>query len=179
VNKFKVGDRVVVVEDDLGKGYWLGSRGVVEVPEDGGKLSVGVFFDSGASASFAPEELEFEHVYDELSKEPCADNPMCQCGCDEDSSVGPEVDTRLEGEAGPELVNFSDDAVSHPSHYADGWSNGAEVIDITENLNFNRGNACKYLARAGKKGGPEKELEDLRKALWYVRREIERLGGEV
>ncbi|WP_395759503.1 DUF3310 domain-containing protein [Streptomyces althioticus] len=155
MSKFKVGDRVVVVVDEAGKGYWLGRRGAVEVPEDGGKLSVGVFFDSGASASFAPEELEFEHVYDELSKKPADEAPL----------LALKVDTR------------PSDAVSHPSHYADGWSNGAEVIDITENLNFNRGNACKYLARAGKKGGPEKELEDLRKALWYVRREIERLGG--
>ena len=67
----------------------------------------------------------------------------------------------------------------NPSHYQ-GFSNGAEVIDITENLNFNRGNAVKYLARAGRKGyvgmtSPEAELEDLRKAKWYVDREIARL----
>jgi hypothetical protein len=65
------------------------------------------------------------------------------------------------------------DPVSHPSHYAEGWSNGAEVIDITENLNFNRGNAVKYIARAGKKD-PEKELEDLQKAKFYLDREIDR-----
>lgn len=64
------------------------------------------------------------------------------------------------------------DNVNHPSHYAEGWSNGAEVIDITENLNFNRGNAVKYIARAGKKGN---ELEDLFKANWYINREIERI----
>lgn len=62
-----------------------------------------------------------------------------------------------------------------PPHYQ-GFSNGAEVIDITENLNFCRGNAIKYLARAGAKD-PTKELEDLRKAAWYVQREIERLTG--
>ena len=67
------------------------------------------------------------------------------------------------------------DPVNHPTHYADGWSNGAEVIDITENLNFNRGNAIKYVARAGKKG--DSELEDLKKARWYLDREIARLGG--
>ena len=39
------------------------------------------------------------------------------------------------------------DRVNHPSHYT-GFSHGAEVIDITECLNFNRGNAIKYLARA-------------------------------
>lgn len=68
------------------------------------------------------------------------------------------------------------DNVNHPSHYADGWSNGAEVIDITEHLNFCKGNAIKYLARAGRKD-PDKELEDLRKAAWYVQREIERVEG--
>lgn len=66
------------------------------------------------------------------------------------------------------------DVVNHPSHYADGWSNGAEVIDITENLNFNRGNAVKYIARAGKKD-PAKELEDLQKAEFYLNREIARV----
>jgi tRNA dimethylallyltransferase len=49
-----------------------------------------------------------------------------------------------------------------------------EVIEITENLNFCRGNAVKYLCRAGLKD-PEKELEDLKKARWYVDREISRL----
>lgn len=68
------------------------------------------------------------------------------------------------------------DDVNHPSHYAEGWSNGAEVIDITENLNFNRGNAVKYIARAGKKD-PSKELEDLRKAQWYLEREFKRMGA--
>lgn len=66
------------------------------------------------------------------------------------------------------------DNVSRPPHYAEGWSNGAEVIDITENLNFNRGNAIKYIARAGKKNA-DTEIEDLKKARWYVEREIDRL----
>lgn len=69
------------------------------------------------------------------------------------------------------------DAVNHPSHYEEGWSNGAEVIDITENLNFNRGNAVKYLARAGRKDAT-KTIEDLKKARWYIDRELRRLGSE-
>ena len=69
------------------------------------------------------------------------------------------------------------DPVSHPSHYAEGWSNGAEIIDITENLNFNRGNAVKYIARAGRKD-PLKTVEDLKKARWYIDRELKRLGSE-
>lgn len=68
------------------------------------------------------------------------------------------------------------DNINHPAHYT-GFSNGAEVIDITEQLNFNRGSAIKYLARAGRKD-PQKEIEDLRKAEWYVQREIARIEGQ-
>ena len=63
-----------------------------------------------------------------------------------------------------------------PSHYKDGWSDGAELISITENLNFNRGNAVKYIARAGRKN-PATEVEDLEKALWYLSRELKRIKG--
>lgn len=63
----------------------------------------------------------------------------------------------------------------NPAHYQ-GFSNGAQVIDIVEHLPFNTGNAIKYLARAGRKD-PTKHVEDLRKAAWYVQREIERIEG--
>lgn len=75
------------------------------------------------------------------------------------------------------MGRYTCDAVNHPRHYAAGWSNGAEVIDITENLNFNRGNAVKYIARAGRKD-VRKTAEDLKKARWYVDRELKRLGEE-
>lgn len=63
--------------------------------------------------------------------------------------------------------------VDHPSHYNTGK---IEVIDFIEDqdLNFSRGNALKYLCRAGKKE-TSKEVEDLQKAAWYINREIERL----
>lgn len=64
--------------------------------------------------------------------------------------------------------------VSHPSHYANGWSNGAEVIDLTEHLSFCAGNVVKYVCRAGRKD-PDKYVEDLEKARWYLDREIERV----
>jgi hypothetical protein len=66
-----------------------------------------------------------------------------------------------------------DDPVNSPSHYT--AYKGLEVIDLTEQMSFNRGNAVKYIARAGLKGGPETELEDLKKARWYIDREISRL----
>ena len=63
------------------------------------------------------------------------------------------------------------DNINHPSHYNMGC---IEVIDAIESwqLNFSRGNAVKYIARAGHK---DDEIEDLRKAKWYIEREIERL----
>lgn len=58
--------------------------------------------------------------------------------------------------------------VDHPAHYNTGKF---EVIDVIEDwkLNFNLGNVVKYIARADHKG---KALEDLKKAAWYLQREI-------
>lgn len=65
------------------------------------------------------------------------------------------------------------DNINHPSHYTDGK---IEVIEFIEdkNLNYHRGNAIKYICRAGKKD-PSKEIEDLQKAIWYINREIKNL----
>jgi len=63
------------------------------------------------------------------------------------------------------------DAVEHPPHYTRHPS-GVECIQITEHMNFCLGNAIKYIWRAGLKGDA---IEDLRKAIWYLQREIERL----
>lgn len=70
---------------------------------------------------------------------------------------------------------MAEDNVNHPSHY--NQYKGVEVIDLTEQMNFNRGNAVKYICRAGYKdaGNLEKEIEDLAKAAFYINREIERL----
>ena len=64
-----------------------------------------------------------------------------------------------------------DDPVDHPSHYTYG---NIETIDFIEdkNLNFNRGNAIKYIVRAGHKND---EIQDLEKAVWYINHEIQRL----
>ena len=62
------------------------------------------------------------------------------------------------------------EAVDHPKHYAFGKF---EVIDVLEDwqLGFHLGNTVKYIARAGRKGDA---LEDLKKARWYLDREISR-----
>jgi hypothetical protein len=66
--------------------------------------------------------------------------------------------------------------VNHPEHYSFGDENIYEVIKVIDawQLNFCLGNAVKYISRAGKKS-KEKELEDLKKAIWYIQHEIEKL----
>jgi hypothetical protein len=67
------------------------------------------------------------------------------------------------------------DVVNHPDHYTDG---GIETIDFIEakKLPYHLGNAVKYISRAGKKE-PEKTVEDLKKAVWYINRYISKLEG--
>lgn len=65
------------------------------------------------------------------------------------------------------------DLVNHPPHYKQ--VPGVECIEVTEHFSFLRGNAIKYLWRAGAKGD---ELEDLRKAIWYIEREINNIERE-
>ena len=65
------------------------------------------------------------------------------------------------------------DPVNHPSHYT--AYKGLEVIDLTEQMNFNRGNAVKYICRAGLKD-PSTEIQDLEKAVWYLNRELARIS---
>lgn len=74
-----------------------------------------------------------------------------------------------------EILGTSDDKVNHPSHYTSHPS-GVECVQITEHMNFNLGNAVKYIWRVGLKG--EAPLTDLRKAQWYIEREIGRLENE-
>lgn len=76
-------------------------------------------------------------------------------------------------------------AVFHPPHYT--WLKdkcGIEVIDITRHMDFCLGNAIKYILRAGHKqdaslSDNQKETEDLKKAIWYIKDRIKQLGGEV
>lgn len=66
---------------------------------------------------------------------------------------------------------MSKDAIN-PDHYK--WlPNGIEAIEICENLGYNLGNVVKYILRAGRKD-PSKLLEDLKKAQWYLNREVEK-----
>jgi hypothetical protein len=63
--------------------------------------------------------------------------------------------------------------INHPSHYG-GENNPYEAIKIIEhyNLCFHLGNVLKYVLRSDKK---ENEVEDLKKAKWYIERKIKQL----
>jgi hypothetical protein len=65
--------------------------------------------------------------------------------------------------------------VNHPGHYG-GSDNVYEAIKVIEawDLGFHLGNTVKYISRAGKKE-TDKELQDLKKALWYLERHIQNL----
>lgn len=64
--------------------------------------------------------------------------------------------------------------VNHPKHYTSHPA-GIECIQVTRHMNFNLGNAVKYIWRAGLKNNP---IEDLEKAAWYITDEIMRLKEE-
>ena len=79
-----------------------------------------------------------------------------------------------------EFTDKKAEQVSHPSHYA--WLKdlcGVEPLDICRYLDFNTGNAIKYLLRKDKVDGnktkTEKRIEDLRKAVFYIQDEIKLL----
>ena len=65
---------------------------------------------------------------------------------------------------------MDDDNINSPEHYTR-HASGVECIEVAEHFNFSLGNAIKYIWRAGLKGDA---VEDLRKAAWYIQREIER-----
>ena len=78
-----------------------------------------------------------------------------------------------------------EDKVNSPSHY--NWLKklaGVEVIDITRHLDFDLGNAVKYILRAGRKteegyDDKAKTIEDLKKAVWYINDKIKTLENEI
>lgn len=70
----------------------------------------------------------------------------------------------------------SDKSVDHPEHYRPGTYEAINVINAWE-LNFSLGNAVKYICRAGRKD-PNKEIEDLKKAMFYIQSEIDRIEAD-
>lgn len=72
-----------------------------------------------------------------------------------------------------DFVSAYPDQINHPAHYTDGKIEVWDYID-DKALGYFKGNAVKYISRAGKKN-PDKEIEDLEKAIAYLNREIKRI----
>jgi len=76
---------------------------------------------------------------------------------------------------GAETTHKPNVLIDHPKHYG-GEDNTYEAIKVIEawELDFHLGNVVKYISRAGKKGS---KIEDLKKAMWYLNRAIEKNGN--
>ena len=102
----------------------------------------------------------------------CGANVLCMCPT-------PNVDqvNNMPGHRNPPPPPQKEQ-VNHPQHYG-GESNVYEAIKVIEawDLDFHLGNTVKYISRAGKKG-TDKEIQDLNKALWYLKRKIENLESK-
>lgn len=102
-----------------------------------------------------------------------------ECEAEENSPADNESQQEAPTERKPDKTmtnNQPVDNVNHPAHYTFG---NIETIDFIEDkkLGFHLGNAVKYISRAGRKD-PAKTIEDLKKAAWYLNRQIERLERE-
>jgi hypothetical protein len=88
-----------------------------------------------------------------------------KCGCEKESPFDGKTVIHDEARCGSFVAA---DMVNHPPHYTSHPS-GVECIQVTEHYGFCIGSAIKYLWRAGLKGDA---VEDLKKAVWYINREI-------
>ena len=70
-------------------------------------------------------------------------------------------------------MNQQPSSAISPSHYQ---ADGIQCIDITRHMSFAKGNAVKYLWRTGKKDN-NSEAQDIKKAMWYLADELNRLGA--
>jgi hypothetical protein len=161
VSKFHEGDRVRIVDrDDLLEQFAI-------LDED----TSGVYIIRKPPWPSDPQDYDYtgpEMYYVVAEKENAAEEWDVPEEVLRPADIFAQIDTDLVA------VTEAIDSVNHPAHYT---RFPVEVIEITEQLDFNRGNAVKYIARAGFKEGVD-ELEDLSKAAWYINRAIEKLKKE-
>ena len=152
VMKYKVGDKVRIRHDLHESSNWCGA--LVDVTKDmlkraGKVVTISKVRDNN---SYRIREDGGTYLWHES---------MIQ---------GKVIPIRCEPKEAPK--DAANDPVSHPSHYTDGK---IEVIDFIEDkkLGYHLGNACKYISRCQLKYGGKKRIEDLEKAIWYIKRQIE------
>ena len=129
------------------------------------------------------ESIDPNNIYDSFNiKVVDMVGGWCEISCPGEN-VSADVDTDKLAKVSVFVSKFTDkkaEQVSHPSHYA--WLKdlcGVEPLDVCRHLDFNTGNAIKYLLRKdkvdGSKTNTEKRIEDLRKAVFYIHDEIKLL----
>lgn len=148
-HKFRVGDHVRVTAPTA---YWFDRTGTVADIQDA-PYPVFVDLDNGGQVAFRESELILADVVEAKTKCRCFEPP--QIAIDPDWAPA--------------------EAIDHPQHY--GGDTTYETIKVIEalGLGFGIGNCVKYLSRAGKKGAA---VEDLRKARFYLDREISRMESD-
>ena len=103
----------------------------------------------------------------------CVDCPLCKsCKCPIDCDGYDDAWKAIQKYLDEQHTQCND-AVNHPPHYTRGKIEVADFI-ADQQLNFDKGNAVKYICRAGFKNN---EIEDLEKAIWYLNHELKMLKG--
>ena len=122
-----------------------------------------------AKDCFKPKEEKecMKCIYSNLSE---FELPCCECKYNTYATETSCLKTKDCFKSNEEKADDEIDMVNHPQHYS---AHGIEPIDYIEShdLNFNLGNVIKYISRAPFKGT---ELQDLKKAKWYLEREIKK-----
>lgn len=167
--KLKVGDKIVCI-----KKYH------VDVTIDNAykidEINNDYFWFYDDTGDYIPCKLEDFHVFFKLKEEKEELKPHSFCETPEEKCTLGYCDENGCMNRKRFLVESEIESVNHPNHYG-GKGNPLEVINIIEyyGLNFNLGNVIKYCLRAGKK---DEIIQELKKAQWYINREIERLENK-
>jgi hypothetical protein len=140
--------------------------------------------DDGTTIGNLNQVLNYEEPYYVPYSSICSCNPINGgsglCGCTMAGTMVPNPKRNItpiytQATATTITYNQPKEQVDHPSHYG-GKDNQYEAIKVIDawNLGFSLGNTVKYISRAGKKD-PTKEIEDLKKALFYLEHHIKTL----
>jgi hypothetical protein len=143
--------------------------------------------DNGTTIGNLNHNLNSEELYHVPYSSICSCNPMNGgsgvCGCTMGGTMvfNPKRGTMsIDTQATATTITYNQpkEQVDHPSHYG-GKDNEYEAIKVIDawDLGFSLGNTVKYISRAGKKD-TDKELQDLKKALWYLEHHIETLKNK-
>lgn len=166
--RYKVGDEVVIRDDVSSRNIWCEGQFVCDQAFFGGKLiKVENIVNNEYCYKLVVKNAWFCFNDEMIDHEKTA----------ELNKVMTATPTFLENSVENNVEKCKSESVNHPEHYGcDTLYEAIKVIEAWE-LGFCLGNAVKYISRAGKKD-KTKEIEDLKKAVWYINRHIGKLENE-